>query len=172
MVTAIRQASSSWNGRAFFRRPIRNPISVAINLLTYMRRKLDQDPFARDLQDVHARVNDAIRKLEPVFAWTAGAEFNENHYDGLKAIGPKMEKIVFAKFGDPNVRPPCLGLHDVGIKTTEANCQFTLLGGLKFARQIEMQIRHEFLHFFRTCTNALTTWVVACFRTAAFGRLY
>jgi hypothetical protein len=32
MVTAIRQASSSWNGRAFFRRPIRNPI----NLLTYM----------------------------------------------------------------------------------------------------------------------------------------
>jgi len=36
-----------------------------------MRRKLDQDPFARDLQDVHARVNDAVRKLEPVFAWTA-----------------------------------------------------------------------------------------------------
>ena len=71
-----------------------------------MRRKLDQDPFARDLQDVHARVNDAIRKLEPVFAWTAGAEFNENHYDGLQTIGPKMEKIVFAKFGDPNVRPP------------------------------------------------------------------
>jgi len=33
-----------------------------------MRRKLDQDPFARDLQDVHARVNDAVRKLEPVFA--------------------------------------------------------------------------------------------------------
>ena len=110
-----------------------------------MRRKLDQDPLAGHLQNVDARIDDAIRKLQPVLAWTAGAKFDKNHDDALKTIRREMKQVVFTKLGNPDVGSPCLGLHDLGIETTKASRQFTLLGALILSRQIQMQIRHRFL---------------------------
>src|ERR1700744_3916807 len=131
--------------RALFRRPVRNPFSVAIDLLTDMRREFDQHPSPRHLQDLHACLDDAVRELEPVLAGAAGAKFDENHHDRFKAVGAEVKEIVLAKLGDADIRPPALRLHDVGIETAKPNGKLTLLSGRKPTRQIKMKIWHDFL---------------------------
>jgi hypothetical protein len=103
-----------------------------------VRRELDQHPSPGHLQDFHACLDNAVGKLEPVFAGPAGAEFDENHDDRLEAVGPQVKEIVLTELGDADIRPPGLRLHDIGVETAKPSGQLALLGGREFARQIEM----------------------------------
>ena len=109
-----------------------------------MRGELDQYPSSRHSQDLHARIHDAVRELEPVLARTPLTELHQHHHDGLEAVGPEMKQIVLTKFGDADIRTLGLRLHDVGIEMTESSGEFALLRGRKATRQIKMQIGHRF----------------------------
>jgi len=63
-------------------------------------------------------------KAKALFRRATATKLDQDHDDGLKAVGAEAIKIVLAEFGEANVRPPQLRLHEIRVKLAKPRCQF------------------------------------------------
>jgi hypothetical protein len=82
-------------------------------------------PFG-NVEHLAADVDNAPAEFEALIEGPAPANFHKDHRDGFQAVVAEMEQVIFTEFGNPDVGPPQLGLHDVRIETTQARCEFPL----------------------------------------------
>jgi len=54
------------------------------------------------------------------------AKLDQDHGDGLEAVGTEVIKIVLAELGDADMRSPRLRLHEIRIQLAKPCCQFAL----------------------------------------------
>src|ERR1700746_2396738 len=71
-------------------------------------------------------VDDAPAEFETEVRRAATPNLDERHRDWLEAAFAKMEQIVLAKFCDPHIGAPQLGLHDVRVEVAQASREFPL----------------------------------------------
>ena len=69
---------------------------MAQDLVSRMRRELDQDCAPWNVKDIDADVDDFASERKPVIQRPAPPEFDQNHCNGLETIGTKMEEIVLS----------------------------------------------------------------------------
>src|SRR5258705_9408496 len=104
--------------------PVGNPVSVAEHLIPHMRRELDQHRSAGHVEQLDAGVDDRSTQSQALFRRATATKLDQDHDDGLKAVGAEAIKIVLAEFGEANVRPPQLRLHEIRVKLAKPRCQF------------------------------------------------
>ena len=71
-----------------------------------------------------ADVDDRPAERQPLFRRPTTTKLDENHGNGLKAVGTDVIKIVLAEFGDPDIGSPQLCLHYFRVKLAKPGRQF------------------------------------------------